>query len=99
MNTEEIAATAVSRIKERLTDEVFLLIQTDRELMANYLHEVEAHGWKTVNQTIGRAVKRAFPGIGTLFDAVTAYAQRRHAKRACSTTHGGRGRRDDETTS
>lgn len=63
MNTEEIAATAVSRIKERLTDEVFLLIQTDRELMADYLHEVEAHGWKAVNQTIGRVVKRAFPGI------------------------------------
>ena len=63
MNIEEIASTAISRIKERLTDEVFLLIQNDRELMAGYLNEVEAHGWKAVNQTIGRAVKRAFPGI------------------------------------
>ena len=63
MNTEEIAAAAISRIKERLTDEVFLIIQTDKELMADYLHEVETNGWKVGNQNIGRAVKRAFPGV------------------------------------
>ena len=62
-NAEEIANEAIARIKERLTDEVFLTIQNDRQLMADFLHEVEACGWKAVNQRIGRTVKMAFPGI------------------------------------
>lgn len=39
-NAEEIANEAIARIKERLTDEVFLTIQNDRQLMADFLHEV-----------------------------------------------------------
>lgn len=43
-----------------ITDEVFLFIQNDHELMYDYLKLVEANTLKTVNQKIGRAIKEKF---------------------------------------
>jgi hypothetical protein len=50
----------LSRFSKSITDEVFLLIQNDKELMYEYLKLVETHGLATVNQQIGKAVKRRF---------------------------------------
>jgi hypothetical protein len=60
MNPEEIAAEAISRLNKRITNEVFLTIQNDRELMLHYLRAVEGHGLDALNQRIGKAVKAAY---------------------------------------
>lgn len=60
MNAREIASEAISRMNRRITNEIFLIVQNDRELMHEYLRAVEASGLDTVNQTIGKAVKLAY---------------------------------------
>lgn len=51
---------ALSRFSKSITDQVFLMIQGDRDLMYQYLKLVEVHGLTTVNQQIGKAVKNRF---------------------------------------
>jgi len=58
--TDQLAEAAVSRINQRITDEVFLEIQGDRELMRTYLSLVEKNGSSAVNRGIGKYVKRRF---------------------------------------
>ena len=60
MTPQEIAGRAVERMNRRLTDEIFLLIQDDRELMHEYLRAVESEGLDNVNRLIGRAVREAY---------------------------------------
>ena len=68
MKAEEIAQEAISRLNKRITDEIFLIIQNDRDLMQAYLAAVEDAGKESskqsgkdrVNQSIGRAVKAAY---------------------------------------
>ncbi len=55
-----IAAEAISRMNKKITNEIFLIIQNDRELMLAYLRAIENIGLDTVNQTIGREVKSAY---------------------------------------
>lgn len=59
MTPQQIADAAIALLNARITDEVFLIIQNDRELMHAYLRAVESQhgGLNTVNQTIGRLVK------------------------------------------
>ncbi|AQT67073.1 hypothetical protein STSP2_00213 [Anaerohalosphaera lusitana] len=56
----EVADDAIRKMNERITDEVFLTIQNDRELMGAYLRAVQEEGLDRVNQTVGRAVKKAY---------------------------------------
>jgi hypothetical protein len=56
----EIAAEAISRLNSKITDEIFLIIQNDRELMQRYLLAVEEHGRNTVNQQIGKIIKSSY---------------------------------------
>ena len=67
MTPSEIAATAIERMNRRITNEIFLTIQNDRELMREYLRAVETHGLDSTNQTIGKEVKRAY-GLVNLDD-------------------------------
>ncbi len=60
MNPEQIAAEAIARLNKRITNEVFLIIQNDRDLMQSYLRAVEEHGLDTLNQQIGKAVKKSY---------------------------------------
>jgi hypothetical protein len=60
VKANEIATAAIARLNRRITNEVFLTIQNDRELMLHYLRAVEKDGLDTVNQQIGRAVKAAY---------------------------------------
>ena len=45
---------------KEITDQVFLTIQNDRQLMHEYLKLVGSKGLAVVNQQIGKAVKRRF---------------------------------------
>ena len=61
------AEKALAKFSKQITDEVFLLIQNDRELMHEYLRLVEASGLDAVNQSIGRKVKERF-GLQNVID-------------------------------
>jgi hypothetical protein len=60
MTPEEIAQTAIAKMNKKITNEIFLIIQNDRELMHEYLRAVEANGLDTVNQQIGKEVKGSY---------------------------------------
>ena len=60
MNPKKIAQQAISEMNRKLTNEIFLIIQNDRELMYSYLKAVEQGNLTTVNQTIGKEVKAAY---------------------------------------
>jgi hypothetical protein len=57
---KDLADNALAKMAVRITDEVFLIIQNDPELMHEYLRAVEESGLDTVNQQIGKAVKTRF---------------------------------------
>lgn len=48
------------RFPGSITDQVFLLIQNDHELMHDYLRLVEDKGLDVTNRSIGKAVKHEF---------------------------------------
>lgn len=50
----------LNAFSKRITDEVFLMIQNDRELMQDYLKVVGAETKETVNRSLGKAVKHRF---------------------------------------
>ncbi len=60
MTPQEIAQEAIRRMNKRITNEIFLIIQNDRELMKEYLRAIENNNLDTVNQTIGKEVKIAY---------------------------------------
>lgn len=60
MDPKDLANRATSLLNKRITDEVFLTIQRDPQLMYDYLRAVEEHGLDTVNRTIGRHVKEKY---------------------------------------
>ncbi|MBI5100846.1 MAG: hypothetical protein HZB33_03255 [Nitrospirae bacterium] len=67
MTVDEIAHEAVRRMNKRITNEIFLIIQNERDLMKEYLRAVEASGLDVVNQTIGKRVKSAY-GLANIDD-------------------------------
>jgi hypothetical protein len=60
MKANELGLTAIKMLNKRITNEVFLIIQNDRELMYEYLRLVESMGLDTVNQSIGKEVKKQY---------------------------------------
>lgn len=60
MSALDIAKEAISRMNKRITNEVFMTIQNDRDLMQHYLRAVEKDGLLTVNQQIGKQVKASY---------------------------------------
>lgn len=60
MTPEEIAIKAIKILNDRITDEIFLIIQHDGNLMREYLRAVENIGLDKVNQTIGKMVKESY---------------------------------------
>lgn len=54
---ESVAEEALEIIAKDITDQVFIIIQDNRELMQKYIDQVEASGKDTVNRTIGKYVK------------------------------------------
>lgn len=60
MTSQQLAEEAIRIFNKRITNEIFLLIQKDKNLMHSYLKAVEEHGLDNVNQTIGKAVKQSY---------------------------------------
>lgn len=60
MKPNEIAEIAMTKMNKKITDEIFLIIQNDRELMHKYLRAVEEYGLDTLNKQIGKAVKARY---------------------------------------
>lgn len=61
MTPNNIAQDAIAILNKKITDEIFLIIQNDRDLMQRYLQAVAAgNGHDAVNQQIGKEVKRAY---------------------------------------
>ena len=60
MTPQEIAEEAIRRMNKKITNEIFMIIQNDRDLMKEYLRAVENNTLDTVNQTIGKEVKNAY---------------------------------------
>ena len=60
MTIEELAENAISILNKRITNEIFLIIQSDRDLMHEYLHLVEEKNLQTVNMGLGKKIKQAY---------------------------------------
>ncbi len=56
----EFSEAVLQQFSKRITDEVFLMIQNDNELMYQYLKLVEEKGLTVVNQQIGKKIKIRF---------------------------------------
>ena len=54
------ADEVISRKNKSITDEIFLLIQNDKDLMQKYLRLVEEHHLSSVNTQIGKRVKEKY---------------------------------------
>ena len=60
MSPKEIAKEAIKRMNKKITNEIFLIIQNDRDLMKEYLRAVEGGTLDTVNRIIGKEIKKAY---------------------------------------
>ena len=67
MTPKEIADKAIRRMNKRITNEIFLIIQNDRDLMQEYLRAIESSKLDTVNQAIGKEIKKAY-GLANIND-------------------------------
>ncbi|MBU2492345.1 MAG: hypothetical protein KJ571_06930 [Bacteroidetes bacterium] len=63
MPTSPITAFAekvLDKFSNEITDQVFLMIENNKELLQNYLEIVSNEGLDNVNQTLGKKVKEYF---------------------------------------
>jgi len=60
MEPKEIAQKAIEKLNKQITNEVFLIIQNDKDLMHSYLKIVEKKGLDIVNRAIGMEVKKQY---------------------------------------
>ena len=60
MTTQGLANKVIQSFNKKITDEVFLHIQNDRELMHDYLRTVSEHGIDKVNKKIGMTVRQTY---------------------------------------
>lgn len=60
MDTNTFITTVLNRFSQEITDEVFLMIQNDRELMHMYLTLISKNDQGSVNRSLGKAVKARY---------------------------------------
>ena len=48
------------KAKESKTDEIFRFIESDRELLYDYLKLIETNNLKTLNSSVAKAIKKEF---------------------------------------
>jgi len=60
MKAKDIAEEAIRRMNKKITNEIFLIIQNDRDLMKEYLRELQNNSLDTINQTIGKEIKKSY---------------------------------------
>ena len=54
------ADKVISQKNKSITDDIFLLIQNNKDLMQEYLQLVEKNGISSVNMRIGRRIKEEY---------------------------------------
>lgn len=57
MEINDLIGKVIGLKNKTITDDIFLLIQNDKELMQAYLRLVEENGLDDVNRQIGKGVK------------------------------------------
>lgn len=67
MTPKQVAEEAIRRMNKKITNEIFLIIQNNQDLMKEYLRAVETHGLDIINRTIGKEVKNAY-GLANMND-------------------------------
>lgn len=60
MDIKDFFEIVVSKKNKSITDEIFLLIQNDKELMQKYLLLVNEKGTATVNRQIGKMIMNRY---------------------------------------
>lgn len=60
MPIKKFADEVLNKFSKEITDQVFLSIQNNRELMHEYLRLISKNSIDTVNQQIGKAVKSRY---------------------------------------
>ncbi len=60
MTPKQIAEKSIKKMNKKITNEIFLIIQNDKNLMREYLRAIESNGLDTTNQTIGKEIKKAY---------------------------------------
>ena len=60
MTLQEYSEELLSKFSKEITDQVFLSIQNDRKLMHEYLRLISENGIDSVNQHIGKFVKKRY---------------------------------------
>jgi hypothetical protein len=60
MEIKDLVDKVISRKNKRITDEVFLLIQSERPFMREYLELVHEKGLDVVNRHIGKMVMQRY---------------------------------------
>lgn len=60
MTSQQIAKKAIVKMNRKITNEIFLIIQSDKKLMHEYLRAVSKNGLDSVNQNIGKEIKKAY---------------------------------------
>jgi hypothetical protein len=60
MELPELSNKVLSQFSKSITDKVFLLIQSDKELMNDYLRTVQEKGLDVTNRHLGKAIKSRF---------------------------------------
>ncbi len=59
-NIEDFTSKVIGIKNKSITNEIFLLIQNDKELMHEYLRLVETEGLDNVNRQIGKIIKKSY---------------------------------------
>lgn len=70
MKSSEFAEFALKKFTEKITDQLFLFIQEDEQLLQEYLDTISEHGRHSVNLTIGNRVVSFF-GLKNMKDPAT----------------------------
>jgi len=60
MEIKEFLEKVIAEKNKRITDDFFLFIQNDRELMKEYLYLVEKSGLQNVNQQIAKGIEAEY---------------------------------------
>jgi hypothetical protein len=57
---DKFTKKVLDRFSKEITDQVFLYIQNDKELMRDYLHLINKNDLKIVNSSIAKAIKSRY---------------------------------------
>ncbi len=60
MEIKDFTSKLIAAFDKQITDQVFLFIESERELMSNYLNTVANNELNVVNSSIAKAIKKHY---------------------------------------